>query len=368
MREINSENKLMFVLGPTEIEQDILDIGSNPQVYMRTTDFSQRLKTIFDDLKYLFQTQNPVVFFASSGTGAMEAAVTNVLSRGETALYIDGGSFGHRWGDICQKHSVKTIKLEIPFGESVQPERIKQELDKNSDIKVVFSTYDETSSGAITDIKAIGNIVKNYPNTIFVVDAVSALLTEELKMDEWNLDVVISSSQKALALPPGLGFMSISDKALKFAEKADLRTFYFDIFDYIANYKRNQTPFTPAVGLLYQLEARLKKIREKGLESIQKEYKELTEYLRKRLEEVHFYPVAKNPVSCVTGIFTAPYDASEIVRIMREKYNVEIAPSGGELKTKLIRIGNFGAIGKEEIDYMIKYLKLTLKELGEKNG
>ena len=366
MREINSENKLLFVLGPTEIEEDILKIGSNPQVYMRTSDFSLRLEKMFKNLQYLFQTKNPVVFFACSGTGAMEGALTNVLSKNDKMLYVDGGSFGHRWGDIAQKHDVDAIRLEVPFGSSVNPEEIKKQLDKNPDIKAVFTTYDETSSGAKTDIKAIGAIVKNYPNTIFIVDAVSALVTEELRTDEWNIDVVISSSQKALALPPGLGFMSISDKALEFAKKANLRSFYFDIFDYIANWKRNQTPFTPAVGILFQLERRLEKIKEEGLENIQKRYFEVTKYLRERLKEVNFHPLAKNPVNCVTGIFTAPYDASEIVRIMREKYNVEIAPSGGEMKTKLIRIGNFGAIGKEEVDYMIKYLKLTLEEL--KNG
>lgn len=367
MREIDSENKLLFVLGPTEIEEDILKLGSVPQVYMRTPDFSLRLEKMFKNLQYLFQTKNPVVFFASSGTGAMEAAVTNVLSAGDNALYVDGGSFGHRWGDICEKHKVNAIRLEVPFGSSVDPQQIKEELDKNPDIKVIFTTYDETSSGAKTDIKTIGSIVKNYPNTILVVDAVSALLTEELKTDEWNLDVVITSSQKALALPPGLGFMSISEKALKFAEKADLRSFYFDIFDYIANWKRNQTPFTPAVGILFQLEKRLGKVVSEGLENIQKRYSDMTKYLREGIREFGFEPLAKNPVNCVTGVFTAPYDASEIVRIMREKYNVEVAPSGGDLKTKLIRIGNYGAIGKEEIDFFMNAMRLTLKELGENN-
>jgi aspartate aminotransferase-like enzyme len=364
MREINSENKLMFVLGPTEIEDDILQLGCLPQVYMRTPDFSLRLENIFKNLQYLFQTKNPVVFFASSGTGAMEAAVTNLLSRNDSAIYVDGGSFGHRWGDICEKHFVNSIRLEVPFGSSINPQNIEKQLEQNKNIKAVFTTYDETSSGAKTDIEAIGKIVKKYPNTVLVVDAVSALLTEKLNMDEWGIDVVISSSQKALALPPGLGFMAISEKALKFAEQADLRTFYFDIFDYIANWKRNQTPFTPAVGLLYQLEKRLEKIKQEGLENIQQRYADLTAYLREGLKEVGFIPVAKNPVNCVTGIYTAPYDASQIVKIMREKYNIEIAPSGGDMKTKLIRVGNFGAIGKEEIDLFLKCLKLTLEELG----
>lgn len=356
-------SNLMMVLGPTEIEKDILKLGAEPQVYMRTSDYSARLEKIFKNLQYVFQTENPVVFFASSGTGAMEAAVTNVLSKGDTALYINAGSFGERWGKICRQHGVNTVEVKVEFGESVNPQDIKAELDKNPNIKVVFSTYDETSSGALNDIQSIGAIVKDYPNTIFVTDCVSGLVVEPVLTDEWNIDIVISASQKAMAIPPGLGFMSISEKALKFAEKADLKCFYFDIFDHIANWKRNQTPFTPAVGILNQLEGRLEKIRKEGLENYRKRYSKITEQIRTGLKEFGFEPLAKHPANCVTGVYTGEYDASEIVRIMREKHHIEIAPSGGDLKTKLFRVGNFGDIKEKDVKRFLKAMKETLKEL-----
>ncbi len=356
--------KLLMVLGPTEIEEDILQLGAEPQVYMRTLDYSEKLQRIFENLQYVFQTKNPVVFFASSGTGAMEAAVTNVLSRGDKALYINGGSFGNRWGKLCQRHQIETVEIKVEFGDSVKPELVRQELDKHENIKAVFATLDETSSGALTDIKSIGEIVKNYPDTIFVVDCVSGLIVEPMQTDDWFVDVAVSSSQKAMAIPPGLGFMSISDKALKFAENADLRTFYFDIFDHIANWKRNQTPFTPAVSLLNQLDCRLAKIKEEGLESYRKRYYRLTNLIREGLKSLGFEVLAKYPANCVTGILTNKYDASEIVRIMREKHNIEIAPSGGDLKTKLFRVGNFGAVTEQHIERFLSAMKETLKELG----
>ncbi len=357
------DKKLLMVLGPTEIEEDVLQAGAKAQVYMRTSDYSQRLEKIFKNLQYVFQTKNPVVFFASSGTGAMEAAVTNVLSRGDTALYINGGSFGDRWGKICRCHGVKTIEVKVNFGDSVNPEIIEKELDKNKNIKAVFATLDETSSGALTDIKALGEIIKNFPETIFVVDCVSGLVVEEMKTDDWGVDVAVSSSQKAMAIPPGLGFMSISEKALNFAKESDLRSFYFDIFDHINNWKRNQTPFTPAVSLLFQLEKRLEKIQKEGLDKYRQRYFALTKRIRDGLLEFGFVPVAKYPANCVTGVFTEKYDASEIVRIMREKYNIEIAPSGGDLKTKLFRVGNFGNITESDIDRFLFAMKETLKEL-----
>lgn len=357
------KRNLLMVLGPTEIEKDVLKAGALPQVYMRTADYSKELKQIFENLQYVFQTKNPVVFFASSGTGAMEAAVTNVLSQNDTALYINGGSFGKRWGDICRKHNVNAVEIPVEFGNSVDPEKVREELNKNNEIKAVFATLDETSSGALTDVKAIGEIVKDYPNTILVVDCVSGLIVEPMQMDDWHVDVAVSSSQKALAIPPGLGVMAISEKAIKHAENANLRTVYFDIFDHLSNRERNQTPFTPAVSLLEQLKIRLNKIRKTGLEKVRSDYREKTEIIRKELKNLGFNTFAKNPANCVTGVMTDDFDASEIVRIMREKHHVEIAPSGGDLKTKFFRVGNFGAVGKKEIKVFAKALKQTIKEL-----
>lgn len=357
------KKNLLMVLGPTEVEKDILKVSSFPQDYMRTTDYSKKWERIFENLKYAFQTNNQVVVFASSGTGAMEAAVTNFLSKNDKVLYINAGSFGKRWGDICKKHDINSIEIPVEFGNSPNSAQIEEFLLKNKDAKALFATLNETSSGALTDIKMIGEILKNYPDIIFIVDCISGLLVEEFKQDEWNVDVAISASQKAFALPPGLSFLSANEKALKLAEKSDLRSFYFDIFDYVNNAKRNQTPFTPAVSLVNMLEKRLEKLKKEGLENYRKRYQENTDYLRRELNKLGFIPLAKNKTNCVTAIYSEKYDAFEIVKIMREKHNIEIAPSGGDLKNKLFRVGNYGNINKKDIKLFIKKLKLTLKEL-----
>lgn len=358
------EKKLLMVLGPTEIEEDILELGSHPQVYNRTPEFTEVLKGIHENLQYVFQTKNPVFILGSSGTGAMEAAVTNLLSKGDKALVVNGGTFGARWTDICLKHQVIVEEIKLESGTTVTPEEIQEKLDADKSIKVVFTTLNETSTGALTDVKAIGKVVKNY-NTLLAVDAVSALVVEKMEMDNFNCDVLLTSSQKALALPPGLAFISFSDKTWPFIEKADLKTFYFDAFDYLNNWKRNQTPFTPPISLLIQLERRLEKIKAGGLENIQARYKKLTNMLRAGLKGLKLQQAGENLANCVTGINSPEnIDASEVVEIMSNKHKISIAPSPGDLKTKLFRIGNFGNITQEDILMMLKSLGSTLYELG----
>ncbi len=352
-----------MVLGPVAIESDILEIGSFPQIYNRTIEFSNRLEKIYRNLQYVFQTKNPVIISASSGTGMMESAVTNTLSKGDTVLFVNGGTFGDRWGKICSKHGIKTEEIRLSIGESVNPSIIEKELIKNSNIKAVLITQNETSTGALTDVEMIAKTVRKYPKTILIVDCVSSLLVEKMEMDNWGVDVVISASHKALSIPPGLGLMSISPKALGFAARSDLRTFYFDIFDYIENWKRNQTPFTPPIGLVLQLERRLEKVKKEGLEKIQERYSNNTIILRSGLADLGLKILAKKPANCVSAVLVEDCDASEVVRVMSCKHNISIAPSGSDLKAKLFRVGNFGDIEKEEIEAFLRALKLTLEEL-----
>lgn len=361
------QKKLLMVAGPVEIEKEISDIGSAPQEYMRTEEYSKKWKRIFENLKYIFQTKHPVICYASSGTGAMEAAVTNFLSIKDKVVYINAGSFGKRWGDICKKHNLNTIEISVNFGKSVNISNLEEVLKNNSDTKAVFATLNETSCGALHDIGGLGKILKKYPDILFVVDCISGLCSDKFLMDKWGVDVAVSASQKALALPPGLSFMAVNNKALKFAGKSNLRNFYFDIFEYVKNQKRNQTPFTPATGIVNQLDYRLRKIKVEGLENFQTRYRNNTEYLRHKLSSMGFKTFAENPANCVTAIWTNIYKADEIGKIMRDKYNIELAPSGGNLKEKLFRVGNYGNINKQKIDTFVSALKSTVERLKVQN-
>lgn len=355
------QNRLLMVAGPVQIESEILNISSQPQKYMRTEEFSFLMNDILEGLQYIFQTNNPIVCYTSSGTGAMEASVTNFLSEEDSALYVNAGSFGKRWGDILKKHNVLSFELKVPFGKSVEAEDIKRILINNPDIKAIYTTLNETSCGSLHNISKIGEIMKDFPKVLFVVDCISGLCSDEFLMDEWGVDVAISASQKAIALPPGLSFIAVSEKALRFAEKSRLRSFYFDIFDYINNSRRGQTPFTPATCIVEQLHMRLNKIKAEGLVNFQTRYRNNTSYLRKKLQELGFTTFAEQPANCVTGVMTDNINAFSIVERLRQEYNIEIAPSGGELKTKFFRVGNYGHIGNPEIDRFLDALKNVME-------
>lgn len=360
------QNKLM-ILGPTAIEKDILELGALPQVYMRTPEFTDRLKAIFENLQYIFQTKNPVLMFASSGSGMMDACVANFFNKDETVLIINGGSFGQRWKDICKNYHINILEIKVPFGDSVNPQDVIELLEKHPNITGVFATHNETSSGALTNIQELGELIYHHSVThtinkpLFIVDTVSGLLVEKFETDKWHVDVAITASQKALALPPGLGFMSVNTQSMEKAHTIESRPFYFNVIEHIENWKRNQTPFTPAVGIIFQLEKRLEKIRALGLENVQEHYQELTTHLRNGLQQLGLTVFAKNPANAVTGIMLENFDASILVKRLAMEYHIAIAPSGGELEHKFIRIGNFGDIHKKGIDAVILGISNILK-------
>ncbi len=354
---------MLFIVGPTEIEKDILDIGALPQVYMRTPSFSDRLHKIYENLQYIFQTTNPVLMFAASGTGSLNAACHNFVNRNDKVIIINGGSFGHRWIELNKNAGANIIEAKVEFGKSIDPNTISFLMKENPDTAAVFATLDETSSGALTDVKSIGKILKQYPNTLFIVDCVSSLIVEPFYMDEWGVDVATTASQKALAIPPGLCFMAVSEKAIQKSKNILTRPYYFDVLEHLKDYVRDQTPFTPAISLIYQLERRLEKIKHEGLENFQKRYFDLTNYLRNKMDELGFIMIPEHPSNCVSAYWSGKYNAQTIVKELQTRYNIEIAPSGGDLATKMFRIGNFGNITKSDIDDLISKIKIIISEL-----
>ena len=356
--------KKMMLPGPADIEEEIRLLASKHLVYNRTPEFSQFISEIEDGLKYVFQTSNNVFILTCSGTGSMEAAVVNILSKNDTVLVANNGTFGERWTEICEAYGVNPIEIKEPLGNLIDPIKIQAELDSNPDIKAVFVTIDETCCGALSDIKKIGEIVAKT-DAILVVDAISSLGSDEFKTDEWNCDVVIASSHKGLAVAPGLAFMTMSDKAWKLVETSTLPSYYFDVRSYKRNIVRGQTPFTPAISVLYQLHERLKKIKKEGLEAYIQRYKDLSEYLKSKLINIGLKIVPVVNSNFVIGVYTPDVvDASLLVQKMKDDYNIFIAPSPGEQKTKMFRVGTVGNITMKDIDETIDCLKKTLIELG----
>lgn len=353
-----------MILGVVEIEEDVRALGALPLEYNRTPDYKEILGNIFSGLQYIHQTKRPVILVSSSGTGVMEGAVTNVMNSKAEALFVNGGVFGKRWGEILKTHKITSHEIKLEYGIPVTAWQVEQKLIENPKIEAVFLTHNETSTGTLTNIKSIADVVKKYPNTILVVDCISSILVEPVETDNWGIDVVVSSGNKAMAVPPGVGFMTFSEKAMKKVKKSDIRLYNYDALEYIKEWERISTPYTPPISLLKQLELRLKKVQAEGLENLRKRYKENTKYLRDGVKKLGLAFFTPHMANCVTGVVT-PEDinAEEVVKIMRNKYHIELAPSWPGLKEHLFRVGNFGNINKPEIDLFLNSLKSTIEDL-----
>ncbi|HOJ43837.1 MAG TPA: alanine--glyoxylate aminotransferase family protein, partial [Syntrophorhabdaceae bacterium] len=270
------QKRYLLAPGPTAIPPEVLLKMAEPIIHHRNPMFEEVLEEVRQNLKYLFGTKNEVLIFASSGTGAMEGAVTNMLSPGDKAICVRSGKFGERWANICKAYGVETVNIDLPWGDDLDPALIEKALKENSGVKAVYMQATETSTGVRFPVKEVAAIVKNYPETILVVDGITGVGVFELPMDEWGIDILVGGSQKALMLPPGLAFAGVSDKAWEFNKKSKIPRFYFNWQKELANLMKNQTNFTPAISLIIGLRESLRMIKEEGLENIYKKFEVLS--------------------------------------------------------------------------------------------
>jgi len=338
---------------------------ASPIIHHRSPEFSQILAEVKEGLKYVFQTNNDVLLFASTGTGAMEGAVANVLSPGEKALVVRGGKFGERWAEICKAYGIETINLDIEWGRCVKVEKILEYLIKYNDIKAVFIQAHETSTGVKFPLKEIGEALKDR-DVILVVDAISALGAIELLVDDWHLDIVVGASQKALMLPPGLSFVSISKKGWKWVERSKLPKYYFDFKKEADALKRNQPAYTSAVSLVIGLLENLRYIRKRGLKNIIEHHRRLSEAAKSAIKAMGLNLFTKEGLSEAITVVEVPpgIDGKEIVRLLKEEYGIMTAGGQGRLKGKIFRISHMGYVDENDIIVVISALEAVLNKLG----
>jgi len=369
--EFEVVKKYIMTPGPTPISEEVLLEHARPLMHHRSPEFSKIFIEVTEKLKKLFKTKNDLFILTSSGTGAMEAAVTNFFSTGDKVLVASVGNFGERFKKISSRFNLEIISIDYEWGDVVNPEDIKKVLDDNPDIKGVMVQFSETSTGAINDIKAIGNIVKNYP-AILIVDAISGLGASDLRTDEWNLDVVAGGSQKALSAPTGVAFISISDKAWKLNEKSNLPRFYFDLKTARNYYQKTlpQTPWTPGISIIVAMNRALDMLLEEGLEKVFERHRILALATQKAVKKLGLELLMKDEnkrgFSVTSIIVPDGIDAKELTKTMRVKYGVTIAGGQGKLSGKIIRIGHLGYFGMFDIIIVISALEMTLKDLGYK--
>ncbi|MCM8784266.1 MAG: alanine--glyoxylate aminotransferase family protein [Candidatus Omnitrophica bacterium] len=359
--------QLLLTPGPTPVPPEVSLAMAAPIIHHRTSEYRAIFEEAIKGLKYVFQTENDVFTFASSGTGAMEAAVVNLLSPKDKVITVQGGKFGERWTELCQSYGMETVVIDVTWGEAVEPAKIADILDKDARIKAVFTTLCETSTGVVNDIKTIAQITQRH-KAVLVVDAISALASVELKTDAWGVDVVVAGSQKGLMLPPGLSFLSISPKAWALVNEAKVPRYYFDLKLAKKALDKIDTPFTPAVSLVIGLREVLRIIQKEGLENIWARHALMARATRSAMLALGLELFAPRASSDAVTAVKVPsgLDGENMVKLLRQKYGVSIAGGQDELKGKVFRVAHMGYITPEEILLTISCIELALNEMGYK--
>lgn len=347
----------LFTVGPVNMRDEIRVIGGEPIPYFRTPEFSAMMIEIESLLLTLLDgtPQERVLTLTASGTGAMEAAVSQILTKEDKVLILEGGSFGHRFVQLCQCFQIPYEVLSLTFDEEVTEERLSPYERKGYTALLV--NLHETSIGKLYDYKLLGEFCRRN-QMYYLVDAISTFLADELSMKEGLIDVVILSSQKGLALPPGLSFLALSERIIKERIEQNQRlSLYFDLKQYLKDMERGQTPFTPAVGILYQLYAQLKRLEEAGIEKAIAYHEELAEHFRACCKKQGIDLPAFRMSNALTTILFPDGDAKEVIEALKQTHKMMITPSGGIYQDKIARVGHLGEHRIEEYEELAKILK-----------
>lgn len=358
--------RYLLAPGPTPVPSEALLAMAMPIIHHRSPDFVPVLDTAKKGLQWLYQTKNDVLILCSTGTGGMVGSVNNFFSPGDKALVINAGNFGERWTKICKAYGLDVKEIAYEWGYAAKPEDVEKALKEDPSIKGVFVQASETSTGVYHDIKALASVVKKYENTIFVVDAISALVAHDLRMDEWGIDVLIGGSQKGLMLPPGLAFVGISDKAWRFSESAKCPRFYFNFKKERENLTKNQTNFTSPVTLIIGLNECLKLLQKEGLENAFERHRRLAHATREAVRAIGLGFFSQESHSNSVTAINAPkgFDGQEIYKNLRVKYGITAAGGQGQAKGKIFRIAHLGYADTFDIITAIAGVEMVLKGMG----
>ncbi len=352
--------------GPTPVPERVnLDMAA-PMIHHRTPQFSKVFGEAAEDAKYLFQTKQDVMILASTGTGGMEGCITNLFSPGDKVLVINGGKFGERWGKISETYGLVPVWHKVEWGQAAKIEDLKAILEKESDIKGILVQASETSTTVAHPIEEISKLTRDRDDLLLIVDGITAVGVYNLPMDEWGIDAVITGSQKALQLPPGLALVALSEKAWKANESSKCPRFYFDFKKERKNLANQTTAYTPAVSLVTGLRSVLKSVREEGIENVHKRHNRLARATRAAVKALGLNPVAPDsPADSATGLFVPEgVDGAKLVKSLRDDFGVTLAGGQDDWKGKVVRIAHLGYVDTFDTIVAISALEMALKKFG----
>lgn len=348
---------LNFTVGPVMSSENVLSIGAKQIPYFRTREFS---KIMLENEKYITEYSrapegSKTVFMTCSSTGSMEAVVMNCLCKNDKVLVVNGGSFGQRFITLCEIHNIPYVSLDLEYGKKLTEERL-YEYDGQG-ITALLVNVDETSTGTLYDTMMIGDFCKKN-NIFYICDCVSSFLADSFDMTKCGADVMITGSQKVLACPPGISIIVLSPKAVERIQNMDVRSMYFNLKDAILNQQRGQTPFTPAVGIILQINERLKEIKQLGgAEAEVARIAAQAQDFRSKIKSLPFKLLSENPANGVTSLLPTTANAYEIFIALKDEYNIWVCPNGGNLRDKVFRVGHIGNLTHEDNDILINAFK-----------
>lgn len=358
----------IFTPGPVAVPSEILIEMAKPIMHHRTKEFEAIFAEVREGLKYIYDTKQEVFVLAASGTGAMEAAVVNTLSRGDKVLVVNGGKFGERWGKICKAYGLDTQELMVEWGHSVDPADIEKALEKDPKIRAVLVQASETSTGVMHPTKEIADLTRHRDDVILIVDGITGVGVFPLPFDELGIDVMVGGSQKAFMLPPGLSFAAMSEKAWAFNKTSDLPKYYFDFKAALKNAEKNTTPYTPAVTLIIGLAAVLRRFREEGRESMYKRHALLSRAMREGMKAIGLDIYVKDvPSPALTTVVAPPeIGSSKVIKALASEFGITVADGQDQAKGVIFRVSHIGDLDKTDTLFFISAIESVLNKLGYK--
>lgn len=356
--------------GPTEIPPSVLAAAAKPILHHRTSEFRAIFSEVTEKIKYVFQTSQPILTLAASGTGGLEAVITNITLPGDKVIVISGGVFGERWAKIAEAHGRVVHRITIEWGKVAYAQDIVNAIAAHPDASLICATLSETSTGVMHPIKELSEVTR-ASNIPLAVDAVSGLAVCELKTDQWGVDIVVAGSQKGLMIPPGLAFITMSQRAWKQVETKNAPSFYFSLKQAMAKLteeKLPDTPWTPNVSLVCQLQESLKLIHSEGIENIFQRHLLLAQATREAITAMGLKLFAQeSPNPGVTSVHSPEgVDSGVIVKKLREEWGISIVGGQGKVKGKIFRIGHMGYCDRTDVLMTIAALECVLVEMGVK--
>jgi aspartate aminotransferase-like enzyme len=351
--------------GPTPIPNEVTLAMAETMIHHRTPQFNQVFEEARQGLKKLFGTQNDVLMLASSGTGAMEAAVSNLFSPGDKVLVVNGGKFGERWLNIANAFGLNPVEIRVEWGRAVKVEEVEKQLKIHPDTRGVMIQASETSTTTLHPVREIAKVTRNGP--LFLVDGVTAVGVLPVPVDDWGIDALVTGSQKALMLPPGLAFIALSDRAWEATKKARLPRFYFDLNLERKNQQKGSGAFTPAVSLVFGLRASLNMMEREGLDRVYARHSRMARATRAAATALGLKLLApESPSPAATGVFLPDgMDADKVLDYLRDRMNITLAEGQDQLKGKVIRIAHVGYMGAFDVITAVAALEMALRKFGK---